>query len=124
MRTMREWAGCAALAVLGACGFGTDVDSFGPDVTITSPNTQIVRGVALFAADVSDDSGVDKVRFLVDGTLLFEDKLAPFTTDWDTRTVADGNHIVRVDAYDLSGNSSSASRSVMVSNAPPNAPPN
>ena len=120
MNSMRRWAGAAALAGLWACGFPDDVDSFGPDVTITSPNTQIVRGVALFAADVSDDSGVDKVRFLVDGTLIFEDKLAPFTTDWDTRTVADGNHTVRVDAYDLSGNSSSASRSVLVSNAPPN----
>lgn len=120
MRGKKISAGIALLGILVACGFPDDVDAFGPDIAITSPNTQIVRGVATYAADVSDDTGVDKVRFLVDGNLLFEDKSAPFTTEWDTRTVADGNHTLRVDAFDLSGNSSSASRLVTVSNAPPN----
>ena len=107
------------LAGVTACSFATEADSFGPVVVITSPNTQIVRGVAVFSADVSDDTGVARVRFLVDGVQLFEDTAAPFTTPWDTRTVADGPHLLRVEALDPSGNLGSISRSVQVSNAPP-----
>lgn len=109
--------------LLFACGFGDDGDRFPPIVTITSPSTQIVRGTVAFSADVSDDSGViPLVRFFVGNTLLFTDDHAPFTTDWDTTTVPDGEYLLRAQALDSTGNAGSAGKLVMVSNLPPNTP--
>ncbi len=107
---------------VAGCGFGDDGDRFPPIVTITSPNTQIVRGLVTFSADVADDTGVSLVRFFVDDTMIFEDTHAPFTTEWDSTTVPDGPHLLRVRAFDPTGNGGSIGKNVTVSNLPPNAP--
>ena len=109
--------------LLFSCGLGETGDVFPPIVTITSPNTQIVREVVNFSADVADDTGVALVRFYVGNELIFADDHAPFTTEWDSRTVADGEHLLRVQAFDPTGNAGSAGKVVTVSNLPPNTPP-
>lgn len=106
--------------VLGGCGLGTATDSFAPSVDITSPLTQVVRGRVAYSANVLDDTGVSRVIFLVDGVPLFEDTVAPYVTEWDTTSVTNGDHTLRVEAEDIDGNRSSESRSVTVNNATPN----
>ena len=111
---------CLVAPLLFGCGFGDDGgDRFPPIVTITSPNTQIVRETVPFSADVADDTGVALVRFYVDNVLIFTDDHAPFTTAWDTRTVTDGQHTLQVQAYDPAGNAGSTGKTVQVSNLPP-----
>lgn len=122
---MKQWTrkvllGAGGLALGGCGGFGTETDGSAPVVEITSPRSGSVRGRVDFSANVLDDTGVARVRFLVDGVLLFEDISAPFVTDWLTTTATDGPHTLSVDAEDVSGNRASASRSVTVNNAAPN----
>jgi hypothetical protein len=107
------------LTVAG-CGLGTE-ESFSPVITITSPQTQTVRGIVDFSANVLDDTGIEEVRFYADGVLLATDTEGPYQVMWNTLNgVADGNHTLRVEADDISGNSSSVSRVVTVSNSVPN----
>ena len=107
------------LAAAG-CGLGTE-ESFSPVITITSPQTQTVRGMVDFSANVLDDTGIEEVRFYADGVLLSTDTEGPYQVLWNTLSgVADGSHTLRVEADDISGNSSSASRVVTVSNSVPN----
>jgi hypothetical protein len=70
----------------------------------------------------SDDRGVEKVVFKVDGTTLNTESDAPWNCIFDTTKVADGSHVVTATAYDAAGNSSSAARSFTVSNAVAPAP--
>jgi hypothetical protein len=105
---------------LGGCfGLGTTTDSFAPVIDLTSPLSQQVRGRVDYSAEVFDDTGVARVRFLIDGVLLFEDKSAPYITDWLTTGFADGPHTLRVEAEDDSGNQASVTRAVTVNNAAP-----
>jgi hypothetical protein len=73
------------------------------------------------AAGATDDVGVAGVQFLVDGAPQgAEDTSAPYSIAWDTRTAANGGHALSASARDASGNqTTSASVSVTVSNAPP-----
>jgi hypothetical protein len=73
------------------------------------------------AAGATDNVGVAGVQFLVDGAPQgAEDTSAPYSISWDTRTAANGGHALAARARDASGNqTTSASVSVTVSNAPP-----
>src|SRR5512146_4987 len=64
----------------------------------------------------SDDRGVYRVVFKVDGTTLNTESDAPWNCIFDTTKVADGAHTVTATAYDAAGNSSSASLTVNVAN--------
>jgi len=120
-RTIRAvMLGLVGLAGIG-CGISDESDASAPLIEITSPILQTVRGNVTFSANVLDDRGVARVRFLVDGNLLLEDTEAPYVTNWDATGLAEGSqHTLRVEATDLSGNSASISKLVTVNNGAPN----
>jgi len=68
-------------------------------------------------ATASDNVGVTKVDFRVDGTLLVSDASSPYSTTWDASTASAGSHTISVTAYDAAGNNTVATRSVTI--APP-----
>jgi Big-like domain-containing protein/putative glycosyl hydrolase len=70
----------------------------------------------------SDNRGVDSVVFRVDGTPLNTESGTPWNCIFDSTQVADGSHTLTATAYDLAGNSRSASLSVVVSNTVATAP--
>lgn len=82
-----------------------------PVATITSPaNGASVSGPVLVAASATDNVGVTRVDFFLDGTtLLASDTSAPWELTWDSATVAAGAHALSAQAYDLEGNSSTLS---------------
>ncbi|HIG99095.1 MAG TPA: hypothetical protein HA258_00800, partial [Thermoplasmata archaeon] len=49
---------------------------------------------------------VTKVELYVDGRLAAKSTSAPFTTKWNARRSAPGQHTIQVKAYDAAGNSS------------------
>ena len=57
----------------------------------------------------SDAGGISEVRFLVDGAQVGSDTTAPYTFDWDTSTVADGQYALRAEAVDAAGNTAQSS---------------
>jgi hypothetical protein len=84
----------------------------GPRVAVSAPgNGETVRGGTVrLAAAAGDDRRVAKVEFLVDrlpvGTAA---TTAPYETEWNSTTVANGNHNVTARATDDAGNVTTSS---------------
>ncbi len=74
-------------------------------------------------ATASDNVGVTKVLFYVDGVFLNQESLAPYNCKFDTTKVANGAHTLNAVAYDAAGNTSSSTRNVTVDNGAPPPPP-
>ncbi len=82
---------------------GVDVTS--PAVSILNPaDGGTVHGAVRVAATASDDRGVARVDFEVDGTLVATGAVPPYEVDWDTTGVADGIRRITATAHDTSGN--------------------
>ena len=98
-----------------------------PAVTWQTPrNGETVRGTlsaSNCAVSATDDKGVQRVEFSIDGRALNVDAAAPYGCELDTRTVADGTHTLKAVAYDAGGASAAASVQVTVANATGNQPP-
>jgi beta-lactamase superfamily II metal-dependent hydrolase len=94
-------------------------DTEAPTTSITSPaNGATVAGIITVSATASDNVGVTRVEFYLDGALQHEDAAAAYEWVWDTRTASNGSHALTSRAYDSAGNSGSSSeQTVTVSNA-------
>jgi hypothetical protein len=101
---------------------GVTPDVTPPVVSVSSPvGGSTVSGVVGLSASASDDVGVIGVQFRLDGVNVGAEVVtAPWSLSWDSRSVADGSHVVTAVARDAAGNSaSSQSVSVTVSNSAP-----
>jgi PKD repeat protein len=96
-------------------------DTTPPTVSITSPaNGATVSGTITVTASASDNVGVAGVQFLLDGVARADDTAAPFSTPFNTTTVANGPHTLSAIARDAAGNRrTSATVTITVSNGPP-----
>ncbi len=111
-----------ALIVAGCHGEGARVT-----VTITAPaaGAEIDQGTAAtITVQVTSATGVDKVEFAVDGTLLGTDTTEPYSYSWDTTGASLGTHTITVTVYDQSTpvQTATATRDVTIKQ-PPTAPP-
>jgi len=94
-------------------------DTTGPTIVLASPSAgQAVTGKVAFRPVVTDPSGVEGVRFSLDGRLADTDAPGDVRYDLDTGAIATGRHVVRIDATDRRGNLSSLSVPVNVRRAP------
>jgi len=75
-------------------------DAVPPTVHITAPmtGTKVNTGFAV-AADASDDQGVLRVDFSIDGVIVGSSTAAPYTVTTDA-TIAAGSHVIEATAYD------------------------
>lgn len=94
-------------------------DTTPPTVNVTAPaNGATVSGAVDITASASDNVGVGKVEFYVDGSLLQTDLSSPYAMTWNTGSVANGSHALMAKAYDAAGNvGSDDDTSVTVSNS-------
>ncbi len=98
----------------------TPPDTTPPTVTITAPaqNATVTSTITL-AATASDNVGVAKVQFLLDGANFgAADTVAPYQISWGTASSTNGAHTIGAIAYDTSNNTSTVSVSVTVANPP------
>ncbi|MBW8330347.1 MAG: S8 family serine peptidase [Thiobacillus sp.] len=79
-------------------------DTQAPTVSIASPTGGRVSGVVPVDVNYSDNIGVVRADFYVNGQLVASDSLAPFAFAWDTAGKADGSYTLSVQAYDAAGN--------------------
>jgi leucyl aminopeptidase len=93
-------------------------DTVAPVASISAPGAgATVSGTTTVSANASDNVGVARVEFFVDGTRRGTDTAAPYSYAWDTTTVANGSHALVAKAFDAAGNEgTSASVSVNVNN--------
>jgi hypothetical protein len=84
-------------------------DTIAPTVTISFPaNGATLLGSVIVRADASDDRGIARVEFYVDGSLQKSVSSPGWEYMWDTRQSANGSHTVFAKAVDKAGNTSSS----------------
>jgi subtilisin family serine protease len=116
-----------AYDVAGNCGESSSVsvnvvnakvsDNNPPSVSIVQPlNGSTVSKTIDVVASASDESGISRVEFYIDGKLAATVSCEPYVYRWNTRSVKDGWHTLTVKAYDKNGNTADASIKVYVSN--------
>jgi uncharacterized protein (TIGR03118 family) len=86
-----------------------------PVVTLTAPAGN-VSGTVNVSATVQGNVATAKVEFFAGGVALGAVTIAPFTTVWDTTTIANGTVAVNAKATDVDGNVGVAAADVVVSN--------
>jgi subtilisin family serine protease len=93
-------------------------DTTPPTVSVSSPSDgATISGTITITATANDDVGVQKVQFWVDGTYLGYDSAAAYTRIWDSSSVANGAHTIKVRAVDNANNfSTEVTISVNVNN--------
>ena len=98
-------------------------DASAPQASWTSPApSAIVRGTISLQAQASDDVGVTRVEFYVNGALQGTDTTAPYAINWNTTSVADGSYSLQAKAFDAAAKSgSSATVTIKVDNTAPRA---
>ncbi|MBK8727707.1 MAG: M4 family metallopeptidase [Holophagaceae bacterium] len=96
---------------------GTAADTTAPTCAATESGTS---GTITFSATASDNVGVAKVEFYVDGALKGTDTSSPYSMTLDSTTLANGSHTLVAKAYDAAGNiGTSTSVAFSVSNTTP-----
>lgn len=93
------------------------LDNEAPTVSITAPgNGAAVSGTISVSATANDNTAVSKVDFYVDSQLIASDTSAPYVSDWDSKSLANGAHSITVKAYDAAGNMGSSAINIVVNN--------
>jgi hypothetical protein len=95
------------------------VDTLAPQVQITAPAEGAeLSGVVQLAVTASDNVGVIRLEVFIDGTSFVNFSQSPAGTNWNSKTVKDGPHVITAKAYDAAGNvGTSATVNVTVKNA-------
>ncbi len=84
-------------------------DTTVPTVSITTPvNNATASGTIAISAQAADNVAVSNVKFYLDSAFLFTSINAPYGFNWDSRSVADGNHSLLAVAKDAAGNSATS----------------
>ncbi len=96
-------------------------DVTAPTATITTPlSGATVTGDVLLSAVSTDNIGVHHVWFAVDGNQVSANILAePYNYLWNSKSVSNGTHLIKVTTVDAAGNNSTATTTIVVSNVPP-----
>ena len=94
-----------------------------PPVTINSPaDGTSISGFTRVSVSATDDNGIDRVEFYVDGTLRQMDDTGPgYRFGWDTTTETLGMHALQILAYDTVGQNAVDEATVEVLEPDPNA---
>jgi hypothetical protein len=114
-------ATCLALlaaAFLNSCSDDDATqDTISPEASITSlDNNATVWNTVSLSVTASDNDGVDSVKLYIDGTLNSSITQTPYDFSWNSNTVSDGTHTVKVVVVDKAGNKTVKEISITVSN--------
>ncbi|WNM57962.1 Ig-like domain-containing protein [Candidatus Nitrospira allomarina] len=98
-------------------------DTTAPTVTLTAPSAGTVSGMVMVSATASDNVGIVGVQFRLQGANLgSEDTSSPYSTSWNTATVANGTYTLTAIARDAAGNTKT-SGSIVVTVSSNSTPP-
>lgn len=94
-----------AAAAVQAVLLSTATDTQAPTVSISAPTANAsVSGLVAVNVAATDNVGVVRVEFQVNGTLVGVDSTSPFGFSWDSTSVPNGAANLVVTAYDAAGN--------------------
>jgi hypothetical protein len=105
---------------VGSVAAPIEFDNSVGTVNLTSPTAGPLAFLVDLTATATDVNGIDRVEFLVNGTLVGTDTASPFEhLNYDTTTLADGSHTFTARAYDTLGNFADSSAVISVDNPDP-----
>jgi aqualysin 1 len=106
------------LLYTGSIGNGSG-DTEAPTATLTAPGSgSTVTGTVTLSAEASDNVGVTRVAFFVNGVAIGVDTTEPYSLAWDTTQGGNGAHSIVAKAYDAGGNVGSSSAITVTVNNP------
>jgi len=99
--------GAGAVGRIGFTGGGGGGDTTAPTVSITSPanNADVARrSTVTITATASDNVGVTRVEFTVNGALQCTDTTAPYSCNWSVPNTRNQTYQLQARAFDQAGN--------------------
>lgn len=94
-----------------------------PDISITSPvDASSASGLIKLVVDARDEGGISKVEVKVGNSLVATKTSAPYSHDFDTKSLPNGVHSITAIAYDKSNNMASSSITITIRNISEPAP--
>gem|GEM_PF-2736594 len=122
----------SSIATVTAATSASQSDTTQPTTSVTNPtsNQKVSGSNVTFSANASDIGGISNVKFILDGTnVIGTDTTSPYSVNFNSTTVADGNHSIVSVATDSSGNIATSTlttfiieNSPVVNTAPANMP--
>ncbi|HKX72580.1 MAG TPA: Ig-like domain-containing protein [Candidatus Saccharimonadales bacterium] len=104
----------------------TPSDTTPPSVIVTAPTDgSTVTGTVKIAANATDGTGIQKVEFYANGSLVATDTSAPYEANWDTALTPNNLYTLTAKAFDTAGNFATDTSGATVRNGdtqPPTAP--
>ncbi|MCE1204421.1 MAG: M4 family metallopeptidase [Holophagaceae bacterium] len=94
------WNAFAAINV-GAAWSGGSTDTTAPTASASESGTS---GTITLSATATDNVGVTKVEFYIDGALVGSDTTSPYSVTYNSANLANGTHSLVAKAYDAAGN--------------------
>lgn len=80
-------------------------DTEKPVVTITSPTESAFhKGIIQITASATDNTGIQSLKLYVDDVLIKEQESGALSELWDSKTIQDGVHTLKIIATDHDGN--------------------
>lgn len=98
-------------ASVNRIGFASAGDNVAPTVAITNPaNNAIVarKSNVTITATASDNVGVTRVDFFVNGALQCSDTTAPYSCGWRVPNPMNRTYQIQARAFDAAGNNATA----------------
>lgn len=89
-------------------------DDIRPRISISDPD--LYRGIMEILTNASDNMGVERTEFYVDDQLVYTDYSPPYLCSFDTLSLENGLHTLKVVATDYSGQSITESRPIDILN--------
>jgi len=72
-----------------------------PNISITSPSSGSgVYGIVTIKTSVSDDFGINKVEFFINGKLNKTQRESPYIFNWGTNKISNGKYTIKAVVYD------------------------
>ena len=88
-----------------------------PTVSITSPaNNASVQGNVAINVNATDNAAISKVELYLGTQLITADTTSPYVLQWDTSLISNSSKTITVKAYDSSGNTATATRTLIINN--------
>ena len=95
-------------------------DQVAPELSLvgfTDSTILPVEGIVTITVEANDNTGVSKIEFIIDDTLVFTDTSVPYEYEWDTSESSNCEiYTIKVVAYDNTLNSTEVKYSVFVEN--------
>jgi hypothetical protein len=113
----------ASRALQAAVNMGGS-DTTAPVAALSIPDAvSTLSGTVMVYGDASDNVGVTRIEVHVNGTKVAQSTSASIDYSWDTKTVSNASHKVRIVAFDAAGNSGYKEQTVSVNNTTSTPPP-